>query len=210
MTLPKKAVAYIVAGALCLVLALALIRAFDLGADNRFYQSQYRAQAAAQRLANARRDRERALLEADKEARDREIAALRQTLIDKDAALSTLSGQVGQLEGNLADAQTDAERVPILTALVATWTERFTIADSKCREYEGIIFALTEKYYSQVRISESWEAQYQQERTLREWGESVTKSLRGDLRLARFSGTVKSAVVLGLAGYVAFHLISGK
>ena len=74
---------------------------------------------------------------------------------------------IGHLTTALGQAKTDAERVPILAALVDEWKGKFTLAQAQIAEKDKIIFSLTNKYNNQLRISEEYSGLWGKEKTLR-------------------------------------------
>jgi len=82
------------------------------------------------------------------------------------------NGTIGSLNDKLAQAQTDAEKVPILTALVQEWIGKFNLAQATIAEKDKIIFSLTEKYQAQLQISERHKADWTAETSLRTLAET--------------------------------------
>ncbi|MDD5007267.1 MAG: hypothetical protein PHC68_02555 [Syntrophorhabdaceae bacterium] len=82
------------------------------------------------------------------------------------------NGTIGSLNDKLAQAQTDAEKVPILTALVQEWIGKFNLAQATIAEKDKIIFSLTEKYQAQLQISERYKADWTAETSLRTLAET--------------------------------------
>jgi chromosome segregation ATPase len=79
---------------------------------------------------------------------------------------------IGNLNNKLALAKTDAEKVPILTALVEEWSVKFYLAQDQLKEKDKVIFSLTEKYNAQLQISETYKADWTAESSLRTLAET--------------------------------------
>jgi hypothetical protein len=77
------------------------------------------------------------------------------------------NGTIGSLNDKLAQAQTDAEKVPILTALVQEWIGKFNLAQATIAEKDKIIFSLAEKYQVAISIGEEYKGLWGQEKSLR-------------------------------------------
>ena len=77
-----------------------------------------------------------------------------------------------KLNESLTTAKTDAEKVPILTALVQEWIGKFNLAQATIAEKDKIIFSLTEKYQAQLQISERYKADWTAETSLRTLAET--------------------------------------
>lgn len=91
-------------------------------------------------------------------AKDREIAELRRKMAEQEAG--------GDLAGALATAKDTIKQ----------WEVKFNLAEER---HKGELFALNAawevKYAAQVKISDTWHAEYDREHALRLVGEDVTK-----------------------------------
>ncbi len=92
------------------------------------------------------------------------IARLQQGQDDADETISDLNGR-------LALAKTDTDRVPILTAMVEGWRTKYNNAVLVIAEKDKIIFSLTEKYESQVRITTQYIVDWKNEKALNKTAE---------------------------------------
>lgn len=112
---------------------------------------------------------------------------------------------IGQLNTALGQAKTDAERVPILTALVEEWKGKFTLAQAQIAEKDKVIFSLTDQYRSALQIGEEYRNLWTTEKTLRlkcEDGLSLS-----DKRIATLGRTVKTTRLFACAVVLAVVLL---
>ena len=148
---------------------------------------------------------QKAVGQANKEIaeKNKAIGRLTDTIGHRDADLVTLGGR-------LAQAKTDTEKVPILTAMVENWRAQYNTAALIIAEKDKVISAWAAKYDAQVTISESWKQKYEGELHLRTLAEKGWKSAEGRLRWTRVMGNIKSGLVLAAVGYIGYSAIKGK
>ncbi len=109
------------------------------------------------------------------------------------------------LEQSLAQAKTDAERVPILTALVDEWKGKFTLAQAQIAEKDKVIFSLTEQYHNEISVSANYKSLWEREHTLRlKCEEGIGLS---DKRIATLNRTVKTTRLVAVAVVLAVVLL---
>lgn len=190
-----------------LIIGLMAISAWNLGADNRHLLAERKALKAHERLIEKQTAAKIATAEADIQHRDKAILALRGELARKDGLIQSLSLHQSDLERDLAAAQSDAERVPILTALVTIWTEKFTLADAKCKDYEGIVFSLNGKIKSKDSIIEAWQERYAAALLTEQKSEEAIASLKSSLRRARLSSTAKTVIIATAGAWVVYKIV---
>jgi len=135
--------------------------------------------------------------------RDKAIGHLTNTIGHRDADLVTLGGR-------LAQAKTDTDRVPILTAMVENWRAQYNTATLIIAEKDKVISAWAAKFNAQVTISEAWKAKYDAECRIRHLAEQGWKASESKLRWTRVMGNIKSGAVIAAAGYIIFNAIQGK
>jgi multidrug resistance efflux pump len=131
------------------------------------------------------------------------IGRLTDTIGHRDAELVTL-------DGRLAQAKTDTDRVPTLTAMVENWRAQYNTATLIITEKDRVISAWAAKFDAQVTISESWKQKYEGEVQLRTLAEKGWKSAEGKLRWTRVMGNIKSGLIVGALGYIGYSTIKGK
>lgn len=183
------------------------VETFSLPSGTKVLLAELSAAQAHEKTVAAKADKDRAAAGLDLAAKDVLIASLRGDLIAKDGQIAALTGQQKTTEVSLAAAKTDAERVPLLTALVADWTSKFNLADAKCATYEGIVFNLNAQLADKDTIIASWTSQYDASQATNVASGKALVSVRADLRRAKFWGTVKSGVIISASGYVAYKTV---
>jgi len=142
--------------------------------------------------------------------RDKEIA-------EKNRAIGRLTDTIGHrgadlvtLGGRLAQAKTDTDRVPILTAMVENWRAQYNTATLIIAEKDKVISAWAAKYDAQVTISESWKQKYESEIHLRTLAEKGWKASENKLRWTRVMSNIKSGLIAGALGYIGYSALKGK
>ncbi len=147
-------------------------------------------------------------LEGDIAEKDKDILRLAQEIDKSEARIRVKSEEVKKLETAYDKLLTDTERIDNLTQQVVHWKEMFTISEQKCSRLNKIIFSLTEKYESQLKISNKYKLLYENEceisRVLTMRLDICTKRTKG----LKFGGTVKSGIVLTLAGIIIYGLVA--
>jgi hypothetical protein len=213
MTIPpilKKYAAPAIIAALVLWLGLTIISSFNLrddySANWATWQAEKKANAldARDRLAHIAKA-EATIVSMDKidKAKDADIAR-------KNAYIAASDTRISALDAQLANATTDAQRVPILTATVQEWKGKFSLAEGVISDQTDKIFSLTLKVKSVETVAADYAALYAGKVNEADACAAVVKSLERDLRRSRFTGKVKSGLILGAAVYLAVHFISGK
>lgn len=142
--------------------------------------------------------------------RDKEIAEKNKTIGCLTNAIGHRDADLVTLGGRLAQAKTDTDRVPILTAMVENWRAQYNTATLIITEKDKVISAWAAKFDAQVTISESWKAKYDAECRIRHLAEQGWKASESKLRWTRVMGNIKSGAVIAAAGYIIFNAIQGK
>ena len=101
-----------------------------------------------------------ALLQGGIDSANTIIVGLEEAIGHKDIHLS-------ELDEALVQAKTDAERVPILMAMVEEWKGKFTLAQSEIGELKGQVFSLTTQYQNEIKVSAEYRNLWQSEKGLR-------------------------------------------
>ena len=107
---------------------------------------------------------------------DAKISELNQTVSEYKARIDGLSVQLDKLLAEEPQTTPEIEAMPIVINLrqqVKTLTEMFSLAQKTIEEKDRVIAAWEEKFYIQVKVSESWEKQYDNEHLLRVQCESM-------------------------------------
>jgi tetraacyldisaccharide-1-P 4'-kinase len=142
--------------------------------------------------------------------RDKEIAEKNKTIGCLTNAIGHRDADLVTLGGRLAQAKTDTDRVPILTAMVENWRAQYNTATLIITEKDKVISAWAAKFDAQVTISESWKAKYDAECRLLQLATQGWKASERKLRWARVMSNVKSGLILATVGYVGYSAIKGK
>lgn len=149
--------------------------------------------------------------------KEKAIAELDKKLITSTQVVSNLTEAIGKkdfdlvgLDAKLKDAKTDSERVPILTAQVNVWAEKFNLAQKAIAEKDAQIAAWESKFNAQVTISESWKQKYEDQVRLLNISRTELSVLSRKLVATRITGTIKSGLVLCALGYISYSAIKGK
>lgn len=101
-----------------------------------------------------------ALLQGGIDSANTIIVGLEEAQADHNTAIGHLTTALGQ-------AKTDAERVPILTAMVEEWKGKFTLAQSEIGELKKVNFSLTTQYQNEIKISGNYKSLWESEKNLR-------------------------------------------
>jgi len=134
--------------------------------------------------------------------KNRAIGRLTDTIGHRDADLVTLGGR-------LAQAKTDTDRVPILTAMVENWRAKYNTATLIIAEKDKIISAWAAKYDAQVVISGAWKAKYDAECLLLQLATQGWKASERKLRWARTVSNIEKLVIWGIAGKLIYDKLKG-
>ncbi len=166
----------------------------------------------------------RRIVEADAKIKDALIAQQISAIAELDKKIDTseqvighVSNAIGQkntdllnLEKSLTQAKTDAERVPILTSMVETWSAKYAHLESVVSEKDKQLAAWGGKFDAQIQISDAWKAKYEAEHALRLSGETLNKALEGKYRRAKMVSSVKNVALIALAGVATYQFVKGK
>ena len=94
---------------------------------------------------------------------------------------------------------------------IAEWSEKFTLAEQRhVTTVTGLNVTWSLKYDAQVTITVTYKTELESALRVIDAGESVNAALKWNLRKARLVGTVKSGLVLTLAGVVIYNIVKGK
>lgn len=131
------------------------------------------------------------------EKKNRDIAA-------KQNNINNLSGRIVGLSGDLANAKTDAERVPILTAMVDTWTEKYNVLLGVVADKDKVISQWESNFADQQKIATNYrialDAALDREDVLKD----MNTKLSNQLRVARLGWKLKSGLVLTALAVVVY------
>jgi septal ring factor EnvC (AmiA/AmiB activator) len=159
--------------------------------------------------------------ELDRRAAERDIKNLEKSIKDRDkiledkqkelerkyTAIDNLNGDLAKLKTALGAAQTDAERVVLLTQEVQVWVNKFSLAEGIIADKDAQILVWKGKYDIEVQIAARFKALYDGLLSQTEACDAVNRQLAKELRVSRFGSKIKSGVVIGVVAYVAYTLI---
>lgn len=127
--------------------------------------------------------------------------------VDKDQKIAELAAKVLALEaqGDLAGAlaASKAECVQL--------SEKFTLAEQRHKlNIWELDQAWQAKYNAQVRISDAWKKQYENEAALNAVSQKLIGTLESKVKILRLKSNVKSLAIVAAGGYLAYQAIKGK
>lgn len=168
---------------------------------------EFKAKAAYAKVLTAKKAKEIKELTAGIAAKDAEIKQYQEDIGKKEAKIRKLSAHQADLEAELAGVQTDAEKVPILEGLVATWRGKYDTLSGVVESKDGEIKAWSEKYLALEKISLDYKELWQDAEGRVVALEKTRKALETDLRLCRIGTRGKTVVVVVAAGVIAYTLL---
>ena len=146
-------------------------------------------------------------LEGDIAKSDKYILGLEQEVKSNKVDIEEKSVEISKLETAYETLENDTERVDNLTQQIVHLKGKFTISEQVIAAKDKIIFSLTEKYESQLIISNKYKGLYENEceisRVLTMRLDICTKRTKG----LKFGGTVKSGIALALAGIILYGMV---
>jgi hypothetical protein len=196
----------ILIGALLLVYSV-VVRSCDLTDSYSVALGEYKSKAAAAKILTAKIKAENAGLAADIALRNGEIVALEKKIGIKNSDIIIIDNKLKQKEKDLAGAKTDAEKVPILTDLVAGWTAKYVRAQGIIADKDKQIATWASKYNDLEKISQNYLTGWNDAEGRVIALEKLKGKLETDLRVARIGSKVKSVIVLAAVGVVTYTLI---
>lgn len=142
--------------------------------------------------------------------KDKALVASKQAEADLRAKIGKKDAALLNLEQSLTQAQTDAERVPILTSMVETWAAKYADLEKVVTEKDTVVTAWVTKYNAQVQISDAWKAKYEATARVLSLSENALKSSNRKLRRNQIVSNVSKVALVGLGGYVLFDKLKGE
>jgi len=146
--------------------------------------------------------------------KDERIRNINTGIVEKEGEISTLHAQTAELESTyaklkeeLVSVDTLQLRVDNLETQVSIWKQKFTLSEGIIQDKDGVIFSLNAKYEAQVKISLEWKQMYDNEVVLHNLSEVRARIADKKLGGLRFTGTIKTGLVLGLAAVVIYGLV---
>jgi hypothetical protein len=139
-----------------------------------------------------------ALLQSSIDSANTIIVGLEEAQGDRDTAIGHLTTALGQ-------AKTDAERVPILTAMVDEWKGKFTLAQAETGELKRVNFDLKTQYQNEIKVSAEYRNLWQSEKGLRLKAEDGLGLF--DKKVASLQRKVKTTQLVAVAVVLAVVLL---
>jgi len=139
--------------------------------------------------------------------KDEKIRNITSHIVEQEVEISVLHAEISGLESTYATLEDKDAKIDNLETQVSKWKQKFRIAEAIISDKDDIIFNLTEKYEAQVKISLEWKAMYENESTLRALAEKRLSLADRQIGRLKFGGTIKTGLVVGLAGVVVYGLV---
>jgi rubrerythrin len=183
------------------------VRACDIVDGYSVAIGNYKALAAHAKTETAAKLRENAALLSANAEKDKVIEKKDAEIAGKNESIYRLSEKQVGLEGKLANAKTDAERVPILTGLVETWRDKYAEQADIVKAKDIQIEAWASKYLALEKVSKNYEGLWQDAEGRVVALEKARKALALELKITKLGSKAKTVLVAAAAGYVAYSLI---
>jgi predicted nuclease with TOPRIM domain len=140
--------------------------------------------------------------------KDEKIHDLNSSVSTKNEQIKKLNAENKKLEDTYATLTDDKQRIANLETQVSVWKEKFTLAEGVIAEKDKIIFALTEKYETQVKITGEYKELYEREARLRGLLEEHVRIADSKLGGLQLKFNVSKGVTIALAGLIIYGLVS--
>jgi uncharacterized protein HemX len=141
------------------------------------------------------------------EQKDRHISQLNEHIVEKQVEISTLHEQTDKLEAEYETLLREPDKIDNLTQQVTLWKQKFSIAETIIESKDKIIFDMNQKYVAQLDISNYYKKLYENEYALRLKAEARIKLYENQITGLKIGGTIKTGLVIGLAGVVIYGLV---
>ncbi len=200
----KKYIVLIIGAVVLFVGVSWLFRACDLKDGYSVLAGEYKAMLAKGKADAKVLAAENLKLAKDIVARDEVIAKKDKDIAAKQNNINNLSIRIDGLGDALDAAKTDAERVPILTAMVDTWTEKYNVLSGVVADKDKIIAEWEGKFLDQQKIATNYRIQLDAALDREDVLNHMNTKLSNQLRIARFGGKLKTGIVLTALAVVAY------
>ncbi|MCK9597991.1 MAG: hypothetical protein M0R06_03055 [Sphaerochaeta sp.] len=138
------------------------------------------------------------------------ITNLKKDAADKQKTIVALSAKQAGLNADLASAKTDAERVPILTALVSSWEEKYATLSAVAQNKDEQISAWEKKYLAVEKVADNYKTLWQDAGGRVAALEKTNKILKRNLQIARIGGKAQTVAIIAVAGVAAYSIFRKK
>lgn len=149
---------------------------------------------------------------------ERTIAAKDAIIADRDATIADKQGQVVTGNKKLADLEAEYAtlgqdkdaKIANLLSQVETLKANLTLAYGIISDKDAIITAWDAKFTAQVKLTDSWKARYETEARLHAITRQELGAIASQMRITRFTGKLKSGLVILAAGFIVYDKFIGK
>jgi chromosome segregation ATPase len=165
-------------GGMALLTLFALDRSCVSSRELAQAKADYAEQVRLLEAANAQATERIGQMTNDIAQRDTNILKLEESVTQKDARITLLSGQLANIVGQEPPTTPEIESLPIvinLRAQVKTLNEMFSLATETINDKDDIIREWEAKFNSQFKITMEWKAMYDNEHALRVQAEGLFK-----------------------------------
>lgn len=200
----KKYIVLIIGAVVLIIGASWLFKSCDLKDGYSVLAGEYKAMLAKGKADAKVLAAENLKLAKDIVARDEVISKKDKDIAAKQANIANLSNRIDGLGDDLANAKTDAERVPILTAMVDTWTEKYNVLLGVVADKDKVIDEWAGKFIDQQKITTNYRIQLDAALDREDVLNSMNKKLSSQLKIARLGGKFKTGLVLTALAVVAY------
>ncbi len=138
---------------------------------------------------------------------DATIVVLNTTIVEKEESDTDLSGVVLDLELSYDTLNDKDEKIENLTKQVEAWREKFNLSQSIISDKNAIIFSLSQKYESQLRISISYKDMYKSIQGVLVIRDKQVMELEKINRRLKLTSGLKTGIVITMAGVVLYSLL---
>lgn len=135
------------------------------------------------------------------------IATLNENVAKKDKGITELGNTVTELEDEFGSLIDKDEKIANLVQQVGVWKDKFSISQDIISDKDAIIFSLTQKYESQVVISDSYKTMYDTLTLNTKKLEQIVTVQDWQIKRLKLTGGLKTGIVLGLAGLIVFNVL---
>jgi hypothetical protein len=142
--------------------------------------------------------------------KDERISALTEEIVVTTGVMDAHGVTIDELEAALANIPTTdyANIISNLTNQVTLWKVRFTLSEDIIADKDAIIFSMSDKYEAQLIISDDYKTLWETEKELHGIALSRISVLEGKVRVAKFGGTVRNGIILGLGAFIVYGLVT--
>jgi septal ring factor EnvC (AmiA/AmiB activator) len=193
----------LLAGGIVLV-SFVSFRACDLTDRLSVLTGEYRAALDHSKVQTKTVEKENAKLAGDIKAQDAKIVKLEADVKAKTQNISHLTNSIADLNEDLAVAQTDRERVVILTTLVENYKEKCAVYEAIISDKDAEIGAYRVKFGDMEKIALNYKGLLDSALDREEILNKTVSSLKLHLRVSKLGGTVKTGLVLSAVAYLVY------